>query len=446
LAVALVRARDVGGVVVGDEAKVWYTLESADPSLTAWLLHDRGRALLLRVLGSSVLWTMPIVPEAEPQPRPLAEQPQLVLGREEVVQKLEGRDPRATDHLLAHLLAQRSAGRPTQELDDVPLLRRYDPRALTPRTRVSLTSALAEHTLRVAPMGAVGRWLAEPVLEASPAIASLLHETLAVVPALRPQPDAAEPHARVAPMAVRRVDPAAMLVRVPIASKLCAGALHLADGPNEGIELWARGLRVGAFRLPSPLRELGGRLWLTDAGVVKVAVVAGKELVERAIAALALSPPHSSRAAALHVFIDRVRQHVRARPDFMHLRDVVGVDDESVPAIDIAALRRLPPPRDRLQALLRWALARPVQVDTAWLSWRAVKVLDAATPGRLELGSRHAIVGAALDDRATLEQLWAAAIVVVAATLAAAPALARVDLAFARILATARVHSSDAPP
>jgi hypothetical protein len=243
-----------------------------------------------------------------------------------------------------------------------------------------------------------------------------------------------------------------MLVRVPIADRLCAGALHLVEGPSAGVELWARGLRVGAFRLPSPLRELGGRMWLTDAGIeaghaglVKVALTAGKVLVERAVTALALSPPRSRRAVGLEAFLDRVRAHVASKSDLLGLGETLGVAETAERVLDIAPLRRLPPPRERLHAVLRWALGRPVHIETAWLSWRAVKVLDAGIPGRLALGSRHAIVGKALHDRATLDELWPAAIVVVAATLAVAPALAPADVALGRILATARAMGHAAP-
>ena len=442
---ALVRARDVGGVVHGDELKRWYTLESDAPQLSAWILSDRGRALLHRVLGPLLLWEMPIVPEAQPRPLPARAQPQLVLGADEVRRKLADRasDGRAVEHLLGHALVTRIVGGDAMGLDLAPLLRRYDPRALTPRRRVSLATVLADGTKRVAPLGAVGRWLDAPTLEVTPAVAALLGEAINALPAEPPGSDAAsEPSPRTRPSAApaRRRDAAAVLVRVPIAHPLCAGALHLVEGPHGGIELWARGLRVGAFRLPSPLRELGGRLWLTDAGIeaghagiVKLSLDAGRDLVQQAVAALSLSPPQSTRHAALDAFVDSVRAHIRAAGDRLQLADVVGIEPR-VPPPSLAPLRQLPPPRERLLSVVRHALGVPIRFDTAWLSWRAVKVVDDTPPGRLELGLRHPLISKALRDDADVADIWPAAFTIVAG----APRFADKDAALIRLLSSIR--------
>ena len=441
---ALVRVRDVGGVVHGDELKRWYTLESDEPQLSAWILSDRGRALLHRVLGPLLLWEMPIVPEAQPRPLPAGSQPQLVLGADEIRRKLDDRvtDGRAVEHLLGHALVTRIAGGDAMGLDLVPLLRRYDPRALTPRRRVSLATVLADGTKRVAPSGAVGRWLDAPTLEVTPAIAALLGEAITAEPAEPPSTavasESSPPRRQPSAASARRPDAAAVLVRTPIAHPLCAGALHFVEGPHDGIELWAKGLRVGAFRLPSPLRELGGRLWLTDAGIeaghagiVKLCLDAGRELVVQALAALSLSPPQSHRHAALEAFVDSVRAHIRAAGDRLQLADVVGIEPRPEPA-SFAPLRQLPPPRERLLSIVRYVLGVPIRFDTAWLSWRAVKVVDDTPPGRLELGLRHPLVSKALRDDADITDLWPAALTIVAG----APSFANKDAALIRLLSS----------
>ena len=449
---ALHRVRTVGGVVVGDAYRRWYTLESESPEHSTWVLEERGKALLERLLGPSALWAMPVVPQTRPHCAPAERQRALLLSAAEVEKLLLRRsaDPVAVERLLAHLILARVLGEDDHGLGPVPLLSRYDPRALTPRREVSLDATLNETPrCRLTPTGAVSRRLPTPVLEVGPGIAFLMHEAfdwpvappveigLAESEAL----DVAAPRAP-RPVPVRpRDDKERALASIPVADPLCVGALHLLPG-TEGIELWARGLSVGTFRLPTPLRELAGRLWLTEAGIaaghariVALCMEQGRALVARIIRERALMPPGSRRRAQLESFVKDVRAAVVAGRDRIGLAELFDVSPPRESPVTAASL---PPYRDLwLGLLIRHALQRKVTLDTAFLSWRAARVLDAGDPGEIELGRRHGWVKAALATDATPAAALRCAALVACEVHEAVPQWGPLDPALRRLLATA---------
>ncbi|MCA9638946.1 MAG: hypothetical protein KC420_23120, partial [Myxococcales bacterium] len=72
---------------------------------------------------------------------------------------------------------------------------------------------------------------------------------------------------------------------------------------------------------------------------------------------------------------------------------------------------------ERLTLALRQALARPVVLETAFLSWRPARIVEGPeTKGRwvLELGKRSATIQAALDRQANLAATFDAAALILA--------------------------------
>jgi hypothetical protein len=290
----------------------------------------------------------------------------------------------------------------------------------------------------------VARALPTPVLEVAPGEAVLLREVFALEPAAleRSVARAEEP---LRPAAARRrgSDPEPILT-IAVADALAAGALHLAANGG-GITLWAKGLRVGDFSLPVPLESLSGRLWLTDAGIrkgfaaiQKVALAHGRALVATAADRLVLVPPTSERRRALERFLAHCRAVVEAGKDAAGIAPILRHDDPAPAATGALASARLPGlVRVWMPLLLRHALGRPVETDTAWLQWKAAKLRDKKGLLSIELGSRHDWIARALGDAARPRDAYAAAALVVAevAEQASMPA-DEVALALARILAT----------
>jgi hypothetical protein len=451
---ALVQARDVGGVVTTERTRRWKTLESDQERHRPWVLTDDGRGLLERVLGPEVSWAMPIVAEAQPHVAPIAQQPALRLDPEEIERLRPGvsTNPRARALLLAGTLAAISDGHAVPTLEELPLVRRYDPRAITARRLVSIASVRALATPPgLAPVGAVDRGLSAPVLEVPPALAALLAE----VEGLRP---AALEGARskggivlssVSTAVERRARREEPLVTVPVVDRIAAGALTLEREPTrEGISLWARGLRVGTFRLPSPLRNVTGRLWLTDAGIVAghtgihaLASSHGEELVRAAMAARLLTAPGSPRRGALEAFLSECRQAVAAGDDRAGIGSALMLR-AGAPA---PAMKRLPQPLGRgLSLVVRHALEQPAMIETTLLSRQAVRLSDpGGWPWRLRLGRRHPWIRQALRSDADVADVRMAACLVVAEAVRQAGAgTARLTHALLRLLAGAvRVRS-----
>lgn len=429
---ALERMASAGGIVSGEPDRRWVTLESDAPQFRTWFLTERGRGIVSRVLGRKAIWDMPVAAGAMPRPAPADEQRHLLLTKTRVGRLLERRasDGRANQELLGHLLVARVLGEDEHGLDAVPLLRLHDPNAASPRRKISLQQALELPVGRVAPLGTPSAGQVRPFVEVAPGFAELLRAAVGWNPAPPPpQPSLAERPARtvrVGPSVEVRARTTTVWVREPVVHRLCAGAVHLGEEAEPEIELWGRGARLGAFRLPRPLRNVGGRVWLTDAGVeagrakvVRIVVEAGRRLQLRARVAAELCEPGSNRAAALHAFAGREDEPV------------------DVPLAVAEPLAIVPNRPERLASLIRHALGRPVQIETRWLSWTAASVEDPGYPGVIEIGQRHTLVNAALESDASARDVLLGAAVVVAHAVREAPQSFDALAAFARLLATA---------
>jgi hypothetical protein len=464
---ALSRLRDVGGIVVGEEHARWRTLESSEPGHEPWVLTGHGRDLLVRVLGKESLWEMPTVPEARPHVRKAAEQRGLLLAGEEL-ERLRERslaDATAREALLAHLLVARSLGEDEGGLDEVALLRRYDARALAPTRLVSVADVLAEQPRpRLAFPGAVSRDLQTPVVEVAPGVAALLHEVLALKPSAVPRAPPRRSGEGERPAPVRRRGRAAKpLVSKPVAHPMLAGSLHVEpEGAGTGVAVWARGLHVGDVDLPSPLSRVTGRVWLTKEGIgagLRRIETEVRGLVRSVVAAAAtqrfLMAPGSERRDDLERFV-RACRDLAARDAGLGLAEALRLPDKEpsphedpMRSLKRHPLHKLPPvPRKWLASLVRQALVLPVEVDTAWLSWRPARLeVGERGPPRIELGRRHDWVGGALSDEPDKVMIFAAACLAVADVLrqARAEKLAMAGpgaetVALYRLLAMAYVH------
>jgi len=464
---ALSRLRDVGGIVVGEEHSRWPTLESSEPGHEPWVLTAHGRDLLVRVLGKESLWEMPIVPEARPHVDRAAQQRRLLLGSDEIARLRERSlaDPGAREALLAHLLVARSRGEDEGQLGRMALLGRYDARALAPTRLVSIEDVLAEHPRpRLAFPGAVSRELPGPVVEVAPGMAALLHEVVGLKPSAVPRamPRRARSEDRPAPIR-RRGRAAKPLVSKPVLHPMLAGSLHIEpEGAATGVAVWARGLHVGDIDLPAPLSRVSGRVWLTREGTA-----AGLRRIEdevrglvRSVVAAAVSQrllmaPGSDRRDDLERFVRKCRE-LAAKDPGLGLGEVLCLSDKEpsphedpMQSLRRHPLRKLPPvPRKWLASLVQQALVVPVDVDTAWLSWRPAR-LEARDRGPLlvELGRRHDWINGALSDDPDKVMVFAAACLAVADVLrqaraeklAVATANAEA-VALYRLLAMAYVH------
>lgn len=442
LRAALERAASVGGLVIGDAARRWYVLEVDDGMHDTWIPTPQGSELLVRVLGREALWSMPTVVQAHAHVAPASSQSSLLLDREEIA-KLRVRstgDGHARAALLAHVLVALATGADANGLVEVPLVHVYDPRAVVPDRIVSTATMRADgRTFAVVPPGTTHRDLAGPVVVAPPGLASVLHEVLGLpVVAV---PDGSPRTTTSTPAATRATSRAAEpILRWPIVDVLAAGALHL-GGDARGVELWARGLHVGELMLRSPLAELGGRLWLTDAGIragrpaiESMLLVEARPIVESARRQAALAPPGSARARALDRFVD----HASATTDAPRVSPSRVVSAGAASAARLPALRRL-----WLGTLVRHALGRPTVLDRAWLSWRLAKLVDPRAPAwTVEVGGRHAWIRRAMADDAQVVDVHLAAIAT-CADVARQADLDPVALAVAllRIVATAHVGS-----
>lgn len=452
---ALARARRVGGVVLGEATRRWFVLETEDEDHDTWIPTAPGLELLARVLGREGLWTLPTVPQAHPHVAPAAAQPTLLLDRDEVARLLlrTGADVHARAALLSHLLVARATGADLLGLGEVALVQIYDPRAVSPDRLVSMATLRDDgRAFAIVPPGTATRDLVGPVVVAGCATAALLHEVLALP--LVPVPDGTRRHATAEPAraATRAVmeEPA---LRWPVADALAVGALALGGGgPRPHVDLWARGLHVGQLELPPPLGELGGRLWLSDAGI-RAARGAIEALVfsqARAVVAAArtgaeLAPPGSARRRALERFVAHALATATAGDDRFGLRALLPVATRPrVLSAEAASVARLPPLRRLwLGALVRHALGRSSTVERAWLSWRLAKLADAgAVTWEIELGGRHKWIRRAVEDDAGVIDVQLAALAVVAELGAQAGLdVTAISAAALRVVATAHVTS-----
>lgn len=433
---ALICLRDQGGILVEEPGKRWPALEPADADARIWSLTPHGRELCERALGPRALWPMPTALEGQLRPIPAAEQRSLLLIRRERERLMAkaAKEPRARIALVAHLLVARALGVATEGLERDPLFTRYDPRALSPSRLVSLDEIAAEDPPpRLCPAGAVGRGLVEVVIEASPGESFLLHELLGLAPAFSAEGGAEGGAASsgVRPAIRRHAHDRPPIVILPVADEVAAGALRIDDPEaRAAIALWAGGLHIDDLTLPHPLECIGGRLWLTRAGLKAgterlAAQLRGlaRELVRRAVDERHLHPPESREAAAIAALIERLRA---APPrERAWIADLLPAADASpnrqaalAASLSGQALRRLlGGGGERLTLALRQALARPVVLETAFLSWRPARIVEGPeTKGRwvLELGKRSATIQAALDRQANLAATFDAAALILA--------------------------------
>jgi hypothetical protein len=454
LGAALVRARDVGGVVIGEPARRWYMLEATDEAHETWLPTAPGHELLVRVLGSGALWELPTVPQARPHVTHASQQEGLLLDRGEAARLLArtSTDPDARETLLAHLLVARALGRDQLGLLDVPLCSIFDPDAVQPQRIVSLAALLADERMHaIVPPGTATRETVGPVVMASPGVAALLHEVVKLplepIAAPRRRAPVIAPEARTAAARVS-VEP---VLRHPIADALAAGALHiLPDGDRQGVDLWARGLRIGELELPSPLSQIGGRLWLSDAGVrvgrpgIEVMVLEhARALVAGAQRQAELAPPGGQRRRVLERFLAHCEAVANAGDDRLQLRSLFAAPKrDAVLSANAATAARLPSLRRLwLGALVRHALGHAAKLETGWLTWRLARLADAAAPvWQIELGGRHRWISRAERDDASVLDVQLAALAVASEVLASAAApRAAIAAALLRVIATAHV-------
>jgi hypothetical protein len=429
---ALRTVRERGFVVLGHPLKRYEQIRSSDPLLQPWLIDDESRALLGRLLGQASLLDMPIVAEAHPLvvADPVEDQRHLIRGRDTIKQWLDvsASDRLARQRLLGHLLVARGLGVDTLGLETVPLLDRYDPRALSPTRLVSLASVLAEAPRPgLIPTGTVHRNLPRPMLEVTAGVAALLVEVERFEPGALagrlPSSDVVSERSGSSSTPIRRrARELAPLLAKSIVHAYVVGRLQVAaDASSTGIALWAGGLRIGELNFPEPLGRVSGRLAVTPmgkaAGSKKIEEVVRGEA--RALLADAprqgiLLPPDGPARRRLDTFVEYMRAKVREKDPF-ELADALGLAPPSDPGKRVAILRAmslhaapLRPLGSRRDALLadvvRQSLAMAVHFDTAMLSWRAAKLGKRRRDGsfEIEFGLRNPWIQRGLDEDRSL--------------------------------------------
>ncbi len=409
---ALVRCRDVGGIVVEAPKQRWTTFTSADPRHEPWALAPAGRRLVEQVLGEAVLWDMPTLAEGHLLPAAAERQRHLILAPAAIHDALAAR---RWPELRASLLVASALGEPAEELACAPLFVRFDPRALDPLRLVSLADAQAER-LGVLPAGSASRALAAPVLLATPGEAHLL-QSAGLAPAAPASVRDAPARTSRAPRRRAGAGDAALAV-LPVADPLALGALRV-EARTAKIAVWGGGLHIDDLTLPAPLDWIGGRLSLSKQGVRAGSERLGAQVrayaraaAERALLERLLHPPGSPQREGLDAF----RGRLAADPQVAEiLREETGPSAPPLTALCAASLARHPPRRllsgpRRFEGLLRQVLARPLVVGSALLSWQVARLIDADGRGwSIELGRRSDEVQRILADDAPLGELFAVA-------------------------------------
>lgn len=421
--------RERGFVIVGHPLKRHDQTRSNDPMLQPWLLDDAARALLVRLLGGASVLSMPVVAEAHPLvvADPVEDQRHLVRQRETIKSWLDraATDPLARQRLLGHLLVARGLGLDTLGLETVPLLERYDPRALSPTRLVSLAAALAESPRPgLIPAGAVHRGLPRPMLEVTPGIAALLAEVGEFEPGASGTIAVSvtrEPSQSSTPIR-RRARKGAPLLAKSVVHPFAVGRLQVAgDATSDGIGLWSGGLRVGELSFAEPLGRVSGRLILTPVGqrvgarqVEEIVKTEARDLLADAIRQRTLLPPDGPARRRLDAFVGYVRAKIREQDTF-RLSEEFGLTGPEDPgrrvamlramSLGVAPLRPLGSRREvLLQDVVRQSLAMAVHFDTAMLSWKPAKLGLRRRDGSLEIefGLRNAWIQRGLDEQKQL--------------------------------------------
>jgi hypothetical protein len=426
--------RERGFVIVGHPLKRHDQTRSADPLLQPWLLDDAARALLVRVLGGASVLSMPIVAEAHPLvvADPVEDQRHLVRQRDTIKGWLDraATDPLARQRLLGHLLVARGLGSDTFGLEAVPLLERYDPRALSPTRLASLAAVLGEDPRPgLIPAGAVHRGLPRPMLEVTPGVAALLSEVAelepgaggTIAPPVTREPVVSERSSSTTAIR-RRARSVPPLLAKSIVHPLVIGRIRVAgDASSDGISLWSGGLRVGELTFPEPLGRVSGRLILTPVGqrigakqVEDIVRGEARGLLADAMRQRTLLPPDGPTRRRLDAFVEYVRAKIRVKDTFA-LADDFGLTAPEDPGRRVAMLRAmslgaapLRPLGNRrevlLQEIVRQSLAMAVHFDTAMLSWRPAKLGKRRRDGSMEIefGLRNAWIQRGLDEEQQL--------------------------------------------
>ena len=439
----LVRVRDAGGVILETQGQAWPGWASSRPEHAPWTLTTEGRGLVERVVGKEVLWDLPTMPEMHVLPRPIAEQPGLVLPAAELARLRTADEPRVHAMLRAHVLAGRGFDVDVGGLVDLPLFVRFDPRALQALKMISLQQVLAEGTgLGLAPWGSASRRLTGPALLVTPGEASLLYAL-----GLRPAISGAAPvqtagsttpsHSR--PTRRSEASRVALLV-VPVASPVAVGSLRLDGTEPTKVALWGGGLHIDDLELPGPLQCVGGRLILTKqgtrAGSDRLAgEIRGmcRQVVSQAQQQRRLHVPGGTQRAGLDEFLARCAaaedaNGVASYADLLAPRVGEGprLGLMLAQSLKETPLHKLPPAGGRrFESALRQALARPLAVGSALLSWQAARLVKAVETGKgweIELGRRSAAIQRATATEAKEEDTYVATALAIAGVFAGARA------------------------
>lgn len=431
----LVRVRDAGGVILEKQGQAWPGWASSRPEHAPWTLTGEGRALVERVVGKEVLWELPTMPEMHALPRAISEQPGLVLPAAELARLRTADEPRVHATLRAHVLASQAFAVEIGGLLELPLFVRFDPRALQSVKLVSLQQVLAEGTgLGLAPWGTASRRLTGPALLVTPGEACLLYAQ-----GLRPAVTGAAPvqaagtASPTRPLRRSEASRVALLV-VPVASPVAVGSLRLDGEAATKVALWGGGLHIDDLELPGPLECVGGRLILTKqgtrAGTDRLAgEIRGmcRQVVAQAIQQRRLHLPDGAQRAGLDEFLRRCA----AEAAYADLLTPKGAEAPRLGVLLAHSLKetplhKLPPtgPR-RFESALRQALARPLAVGSALLSWQAARLVKAAPAGKgweIELGRRSAAIQRATAAEARDEDAYVATALSLAGVFAGARA------------------------
>ncbi len=450
LADALKHVHTHGGLWSSDPTHT----RAATHDVVPWHLHPRGHKILSRLLGRGGLWANNADPHEFLKPLPAARQTHLVRAAGTCAALAERTDELwARRVLLAHLLVASALGRPTYELERLPLLLRYDPRALQPTRLVSLAALTAAATLPpLVPEGAVSRDLPGPVLEVSLGEATFLHaifdfplagQATVVRQAERPKLSRDPVRRR------GRTPPA--LVSMPLADEMAAGGLRIdVELKPSAITLWSGGLHIENLHLQAPLECVGGRLWLTRQGLRHVSSLGqrvrdlARGVVQIALDSQLLYEPGSVEHRAVVAFLGNCYAAAhRGEADL--IADLLPERTPTPPRTSYLAhtlnkhpLLRLPrDPRPRMLSLLRQTLLMPIRLETAMLSWTLVRSMEGPDSGGLwtvELGRRNSAISHALALEADPQTVFVTCALILAEVV---PELIKADVLPPAMLTTA---------
>lgn len=201
------------------------------------------------------------------------------------------------------------------------------------------------------------------------------------------------------------------------------------EGDSAGVTISIDGVSLITTVLPSPFAALRGELALRERddanpeALQRLLLQCGWRSCRLAAQAMVRTNPSSPRHAALRQFVVAARPHVpTAEPPL----EPGSVSRSTHPELAV----------DALEQLCAAALGQALRLERRTFSWAAV----ARRGDRLQIGARHAWIGAALRRGATPQQLRLAAMLIVAKLLARSSASAgRIADALARAARAASV-------